>query len=410
VNILFLVHRAPFPPDKGDRIRSYRLLLKLREHGRVHLATLSDGPAEAHVEDALRGLCAEVAVVPLDKRRWLRASASLVGGRSATEGLFASGRLRRQVETWLRAKPFGAAVAFCSALTPYLPGPELGVPCFADLVDVDSEKWLQYAADSFGPKSWLYALEGRRVRRLELELCRRVRRLAITTHPEAELLRSFAPDAPVAVVPNGVDLEYFAPSVDPAPEPNTCCFVGAMDYRANVDGVTRFVRDVWPKVLERRPDARFRIVGRDPTPAVRDLASVAGVEVTGSVPDVRPWVARSAVGVAPLAVARGVQNKILETLALGRPMIATPSARDGLHTEDGRDLLVARSADEWVSALVELWGDPARRRALAERGRAYVEARHRWDRCFAPWDAWFDECRDVGGNPAKVASAAGRDS
>jgi sugar transferase (PEP-CTERM/EpsH1 system associated) len=388
-NILFLAHRVPYPPDKGDRIRSFHLLQFLSERAAVHLACLADEPVEPGVREVLSAHCLRSAVVPVGKMgRWSRALEALARGRTATEGAFHVPELYRVVRAWAAECRFDGVVATASSLTPYLRRPELqAVPAVVDFVDVDSQKWLDYAQVSGGLWAWLYRLEGRRLRRLETDVARWARAVTLVAEAEAALYRQFCPDGPVHVVTNGVDLEYFEPPAEACggEESAGCVFVGALDYRPNVDGAVWFCREVWPQVRSRCPTARLSLVGRRPTPEVRRLATLPGVTVVGQVPDVRPFLARAAVTVVPLRIARGVQNKILESLAMGKATVASPQPLAGLQAEPGIHLLAAATPAEWVEALVSLFGDPQRRRQLGNAGRRYVEEHHRWGQCLAPF-------------------------
>lgn len=382
-NILYLVHRAPFPPDKGDRIRSFHLLQFLAQQGDVWLGCLSDGAPEPQVVERLQSLTRRLEIVPMDKRRWLTASRSLLCGKTATEGLFESRRLKNKVRQWTKEVRFDAVVLFCSSMAQYLI-PELdGIPVLLDFVDVDSEKWLQYADIAPLPKRWLFQTEGRRLRRLEADIAAKVRAAVLTTEPEADILRSFQPNANVIAVANGVRSDFFAPQAEMEDE-SSCVFVGAMDYKANIEGVNWFARNVWPQIIAKHPSAAFRIVGRDPAPAVQSLASIPGIEIVGGVPDVRPMVAKSAISIAPLQIARGVQNKVLEALSMGKAVVATREALTGIAAQPGSELLEANSPEEWVQSLTALWDDPARRKTLGRAGREFVLAKHQWDQCLAP--------------------------
>jgi sugar transferase (PEP-CTERM/EpsH1 system associated) len=265
-------------------------------------------------------------------------------------------------------------------MVPYLRRAELrDVPAVIDLVDVDSQKWFDYAAGRRGPKAWLYRTEGRRLRQLEQGLPTWARAVTLVSTGEAALYRRFCAPGPVHAVTNGVDLDYFhllPPSSEPA-----CVFVGALDYHPNVDGVCWFGAQVWPELRRRQPDARLYLVGRRPAPAVQRLAELPGVEVVGPVPDVRPYLQRAAVAIVPLRIARGVQNKVLEALATGRAAVVSPEALAGLQAEPGVHLLSAATPREWVEATLRLLGDAELRRQLGRAGRQYVEENHCWDRC-----------------------------
>jgi polysaccharide biosynthesis protein PslH len=384
-NILYVVHRVPYPPDKGDRIRAFHLLRFLSRHASVHLACLADEPVGDGVVEALEKYAARVAVFPIGGwSRWRRILGSLAAGGTATEGAFQSTALRAGLRAWCADTSFHATLSSSSATAGYQQLPQLrDVPAVIDLVDVDSQKWFDYAGASRWPRSWLYGLEGRRLRRLEQGLPAWARSVTVVTEAEADLYRRFAPGAPVHAVGNGVDLEYFRPST--TPEEPACVFVGALDYRPNVDAACWFSREVWPTVRRARPEARLYLVGRRPVPAVQALAAVPGVEVVGQVPDVRPYVERSAVAVVPLLIARGVQNKVLEALAMAKATVASPMTLAGLHGPATPGVLMASAAEEWTDSVLRLLDNAALRRQLGEAGRRYVVDHHCWDHCLEPF-------------------------
>lgn len=383
--VLYLTHRVPYPPDKGDRIRNYHLLRGLAGRGRVWLGCLADEPVGAEVAAELNRLCERVAVVPVSgKRRWLRAGRSVLAGRSISEGAFAEPGLVEIVRRWAMEAGFSAAVVSASSVAPYLADDALaGVPRFVDLVDVDSQKWLDFAAAAHGPKRWLYRLEAARVRKLERGLPDCAKAVAVVSRAEADVFDSFTRPGAATVAANGVDLDYFAPQSAPV-EP-ALAFVGAMDYLPNVDGAVWFAREVWPAVREKFPAAEFRVVGRKPAPEVQRLAELPGVRVLGTVPDVRPFVASAAAAVVPLRLARGIQNKVLEALAMARPVVAAPPALAALGTVPGTHLLRAETPIEWVEACRGLLADPAYGAKLGAAGRRYVETHHRWETCLEPF-------------------------
>jgi sugar transferase (PEP-CTERM/EpsH1 system associated) len=382
--VLYVVHRLPYPPDKGDRIRAFQILRWLSRKAEVDLACLADEPVEAGTMEELGRYAARVAVVPLGGwGRWVRVLGSLLCGRTATQGAFASPGLAALLEEWGRETTYHACLASASSVAPYLRLPALrATPAVVDLVDVDSQKWFDYTSASWPPRSWLYGLEGHRLRRLEQEILSWAQGVVLSSAAEAALFRGFAVGGAVHAVGNGVDLDYFQPGPEVA-EPR-CVFVGALDYRPNVDGVCWFCQEVWPLVIRRRPEARLALVGRRPAAAVRRLASLPGVELVGQVPDVRPYLRQAAVAVVPLRIARGVQNKVLEALAAGRATVASPGALAGVPAVPGEHLLAASSPDDWVDSLERLVREPDLRRELGTAGRRYVEARHRWEQCLHP--------------------------
>ena len=384
--VLLITHRTPYPPDKGDRIRSYHVLRYLSRRARVDLATLSDEPVDHETQQALCELAGTVEIVPIEpRRRWVQATASLIRGRSATQGLFASRELRRRLQRMTARNHYDLVIVVCSGMVQFLDGLELGkAKILVDLIDVDSEKWFDYAASASGWRRRAYGLEGRRVRRLEVLLAGKCDRIAVVSSAERECLLAFHPTAHVTAIPNGVDFDFFRPDDASICAPNSCVFVGALDYKPNVDGIQWFCDAVWPEVVRVRPNASFTIVGRRPVEAVRQLDGRPGVSVVANVADVRPYLWSAAVTVAPLRIARGVQNKVLEAMASGKPVLVSPEALTGLAARDDEEVRVARSAEQWQTSLQQLFDDDALRRRLGMAARRYVTRQHHWDECLHP--------------------------
>ncbi len=381
-NILYLVHRVPYPPNRGDRIRSYHLLRFLAQRANVHLATLSDEPLEPDTLDTLGGLCAKVAIAPLGRRsRWLGAALNAARGNAITEGLFQSRELKRTVRNWAGTIDFDAVLVFCSSMMQYTNVPELAdIPVVVDLVDVDSQKWFDYAETAGALKKRLFAMEGRRIRRLERSLASRARAVALVSKAEGELFRAVCPDAPIHPIPNGVDLDYFNPTHNNGDAtPLRCAFVGALDYRANVDGLVWFCANVWPRIHRRLPEATLALIGRNPVAPVQKLAELPGVELIGQVPDVRPHLAAATLTVVPLRVARGIQNKVLEAMAMGKPVVASPQSLEGLTVAPEVHIRRADTPDQWVTAITELLQSPDEVARFSAAGRRFTEQHHDWD-------------------------------
>jgi sugar transferase (PEP-CTERM/EpsH1 system associated) len=383
--VLFLAHRVPFPPDKGDRIRSWNMLRYLSRRCDVWLGCLADEPWSPATDIELNSLCRGFRIVPLDATRWFRGALCLAQGKPITSGMFSSPQLRQWIREISQQVSFDVVLAYCSSMADYLQLPEIKhVPHIVDLVDVDSEKWLAFSRDGDRLGRMIYGLEGTRLRRLEQELGQRAHAVTFVSQPEADLYRGFAPDASIQAVCNGVSLDYFQRPANQAAAGREVVFIGALDYRPNVEGVTWFCEHVWPHIVQAHPEAVFRIVGRRPTAAVKGLARLPGVMVHGDVPDIRPYLFDARVSIAPLKVARGVQNKILESMACETPVVATPEALLGIDVSAGEDLLLAEGAPEWTAAISKLLHDEAACRKLAARGRAYVERHCDWSQTMAP--------------------------
>ena len=412
--LLMLVHRVPYPPNRGDRIRSYHLLRHLAAEFDVHLATLCDEPVSADSTAALASLCRRVEIAPvMGPARWLRAAWSLASGGTATAGLFRSPRLAGVVKKWAGDIQFDAALVFCSSMLPYLEVPELeSVRVVVDLVDVDSQKWFDYAELAAGPQRWLFQLEGRRLRKMERRAVDRAEAVTLVSEAEAGLFRRVCPNDKTVAIPNGVDLDYFRPEND-GPQPWTplppadrtnLVFVGALDYRANIDGITWFVSEVWPLLRREMPELTLGLVGRNPAPAVQKLAATAGIRVYGTVPDVRPYVAAADLVIAPLRIARGIQNKVLEAMALGKAVVCSPAALEGIDATPQRDLLLAAAPMEWLAGVRRLLGDAELRQRIAQQGREHVQHEYSWNVALAALHGLLAPSRSRGD-----ARASGRD-
>ena len=382
--VLYITHRVPFPPDKGDRIRNFHLLRQLARHHTVDLACLADEPVSDGTRTTLGELCGRVSIVPVSRfGRLAQAGRSLVCGRSLSEGAFWSSELQRIIQAWHREKPYGAAIISASSLVPYLRTTSFAkVPAFVDVVDLDSQKWCDFAATASWPKSWLYRWEGARVRSVEADLPKWAEAATLVSRAEADLFDTVAGAGSATVATNGVDLEYFQPS--DVPTQRACAFVGALDYLPNVDAAIWFADEVWPQLRAKHPDAEYWLIGRKPTPAVQVLAARPGIRLIGQVPDVRPHLAAAAVAIVPMRLSRGLQNKVLEALAMAKATVVAPPALAALKTVLGTHLLSAETAREWVEAVSGLFDNPARRRELGLAGRQFVEEHHHWETCLRP--------------------------
>jgi polysaccharide biosynthesis protein PslH len=397
-DILFLVHRAPWPPDRGDRIRSWHLFEALRKIAPVHVAAFADNADDvATASDMLRPRAASAYVI---ERRQGRAGAmvrALASGKPASLALFDSDEMRRHVTETLSSGRIGTIVIFSSQMAQYVSAASPH-PVIMDFVDVDSAKFAAYAADDgFSPMRFVHAREGRLLAAWESRVARQAALSLFVSEAEAALFRSrFNGDASrIRVLENGIDLDRFNPAADMSPIDRPAgplvVFTGQMDYRPNVEAVSWFVQACLPRLRARVPNAQFAIVGRAATAEVQALAAVDGVIVTGEVPDTRPWLAAAAAVVAPLAVARGVQNKVLEAMAMARPVIVSPSAGQGIDAEAGRELMIAAGPDEWIDACVDLLTNPPRGAAMGAAARARMIARYSWGATLAPLAAMIGQ-------------------
>ncbi len=389
--LLYLVHRIPYPPNKGDKIRSFNLLCHLTERYRVFLGCFIDRVEDELALAPLRAKCEQVfavRLVPFWAR--MRSLAGLVSGEALTLPYYRSRALNRWVGEVVAAHAIRKAVAFSSPMAQYLSAyPQ--VRTVLDLVDVDSAKWSSYAAHRPWPLSAVYRREGRRLLSFERQAVARSAAGVLVTQAEVDLFHRLAPecDGRLHPIENGVDSSYFSPGENwPSPyakDETAMVFTGAMDYWPNVDAVTWFAREVLPRLAAVRGDLRLHIVGMNPAPAVRALVRDPRVTVTGRVPDVRPYLQHAAIVIAPLRIARGVQNKVLEAMAMARPVVASEAAVEGLSVQPGQHLEIACDAGEFAAKILALAGSGERDRMGAQARRHVVE-RYCWQRSLGRFD------------------------
>ena len=413
-DLLFLAHRMPYPPDKGDKIRAYHVLRHLAKRFRVHLGCFADDPEDLRYTAQLSELCESTCILPLNRTKALaRGLAGLALGRSLSERYFRDARMTRFVaELVARVKPESIFI-YCSAMAPYAMPYARDHRVLLDMVDVDSEKWRAYSKNANWPVSRLYEREARAMLRLERRAAMAFDRSFFVSRAEADAFLAQAPEAAerIGYFQNGVDLNYFNPAraaADPFRAGSApIVFVGRMDYRPNVEAVEWFARDMLPAIRRRHSNAKFWIVGASPAARVTRLASVPGVHVTGRVPDVRPYLAHAACIVAPLHIARGIQNKMLEAMAMARPVVATPAACEGLSMVAGQDVLVAETPAEFVDAVSAVLSGAADGLGAAARARA--EGDYDWCGNLQVLDGLFPDVRQTpakGGEEYPVDAAA----
>ena len=383
-NILYLVHRLPYPPNKGDKVRSYHLLKHMARHHRVFLGTFIDDPEdEVHVP-AVRDLCADLQIERLIPQRARIASLNgLLAGEPLTLRYYRNPTIFAWVNRLCRANLIDAVVVFSAAMAQYVEDFQR-LPTLIDFVDVDSAKWVQYAPRHRWPMSWLYRREGKLLLNYERRIAARSTRSFFVTESEAALFCAQAPECQLRVeaMCNGVDADYFSLALErPSPyqaDELPVVFTGAMDYLPNIDAVTWFKDEVLPDVLKRWPNARFHIVGRSPTAAVLALAD-DHVAVSGTVPDVRPYLQHAGVVVAPLRIARGIQNKILEAMAMTKPVIASAECAAAVDAEKGTELLTAVRPSDYIIEMSRVIDTPEIASTIGKAARRRVVERYSWD-------------------------------
>ncbi|MFB0611566.1 TIGR03087 family PEP-CTERM/XrtA system glycosyltransferase [Aurantiacibacter poecillastricola] len=385
--ILFLAHRLPFPPDRGDRIRSYNILQALSKIAPVHVGCLADTRADAGYEPILADIAGSWCVAPRSKPLALAGVQALLERQPVSLAAFRAPRLARWVETTLRERDIGAVYVFSGQMGQYVPGGYRG-RLVVDLVDVDSAKFEAYGQRASGPRAWIHAREGKLLGRVEASLVERADTTLLVSEPEADLLRRrVGSEHEIRALRNGIDHVRFDPSIV-TPEPALSrkgphyVFTGQMDYAPNVEAVCRMASRIMPEVLRALPDARFHVVGRAPAREVMALDGINGTHVVGEVPDTRPWLAGADAVVAPLTIARGVQNKVLEAMAMARPVVLSPDAAVGIDAGPA-EFVIAHDDAAFAESLVGLSHDPETGVALGTAARHFVQERMGWSALLA---------------------------
>lgn len=396
--LIFLAHRIPYPPNKGDKIRSWNIFQHLLGRYRIHLGCFIDDPFDRQYEAVLRRQCGECCFIRLNPAvAKISSLRGLLAGAPLTLPYYYSPRLRIWLKDILtRRKPEWIFI-YSSAMAQYAEAVKSAqIRRIIDFVDVDSEKWREYAERSAWPLSWLYRREHMTLLRYERRVAKLFDVSLFASSAEAALFRSLAPEVAGKVfdLTNGVDSAYFAPEgfwADPyRGDRHAIVFVGAMDYRANIDAVCFFADHVFQSVRRKVPDATFYIVGANPTSKVSNLGRWHGVTVTGRVADVRPYLAHAGVVVAPLQIARGIQNKVLEAMAMAKTVVATPQALDGIEAEAGRDVLVAETPTAFADAVVVVLTGESQH-DIGTNARRCVSVNHDWQSSLARLDKILDK-------------------
>lgn len=381
--ILFLAHRLPFPPDRGDKIRSHHVLRALARIAPVHVGCLAHTDADVAHQHMLARVATTWAVPRLVKPLPLAGAQALLRGEPVSLAAFRSAGLRAWVQKTVRTRPIRAIYVFSGQMGQYVPRDWQG-RLIVDLVDVDSAKFEAYSKAGGGPRSWIDAREARLLKRVEAGLVARADATLLVSEAEAGLLRSRVPGSPrIRALRNGIDCALFDPAaVEPEPSLGAggphYVFTGQMDYAPNIEAVKRMTRAIMPQVLRHLPDAQFHIVGRAPTREVLALHGINATSVVGEVPDTRPWLAAASVVVAPLAIARGVQNKVLEAMAMARPVVVSPGAATGIDADANRHFLIAGNDEAFVADLLRLQSEPETARQLGNQARQFVVSQMSW--------------------------------
>jgi len=399
MRIFFVCQRVPFPPDRGDKITTFNEIRHLSAQHEVHVFCLGDGRRDLDNIPGLSDYARSVTAVPLNGRASkLRAFTALIAGRPLSVAAFAEPELHGEIKRkFIKLKPDLIMVYSCNVAQFADHFPQ--VPRIMQFAELDSSRWGQYARRSPIPLRWIYSIEQRRFFAYERRIAHSFSHALVCTAFEQRDFERLIPGVAVSLVGNGVDLDYFRPMGD-AKRPGSIVFTGVMDYLPNIDAVVWFCDEVLPLIHAQMPEASFVICGSRPARAVRRLAKRQGVSVTGRVPDTRPYLDSAEVFVAPLRMARGIQNKLLEAMAMGLPCVASATAASGTVVAEGGGILAADEPEEFAEHVLHLLREEKFRCDMARKARAAAEANYRWDVQMASLD------RVIAGLSAQRAASA----
>lgn len=391
MNILFICHRFPYPPNEGGKIRSFNMISHLHQQHDVTVVSLAEAQTtQEHIDGMLQHCKTCVVQKTFKPLAWLKAVLCLLTSIPSSMGYFNSIQLKRRVNKLVQENKYDLIVVHCSSVAQLVSSVK-GTPKILDFCDMDSQKWLTYVRHKSFPMSLVYWLEGVKLARAERKLAKQFDASSVATEAELETLCDLSKETLSFRFPNGVDTEYFAP-MNMDYDAHKICFIGKMNYYPNEKCMLEFCENIFPALREKYPEINLSIVGSNPTPNIKKLADLPGVEVTGRVDDVRPYVQSAALTVVPLKIARGTQNKILESLAMGVPVVCSRLAARGVDALPGEHLLVADTVEEYVQSIGNVIENAAIREKLADAGRAQMLSRHTWINAMQEMDVNISKC------------------
>ncbi len=395
MEILFLSHRFPYPPTRGDKIRSFNMVRHLHETGhKVTVASLARSQEEAEACHGIADHCDDYVLCEVNNIfQAARMGIRLLTREPSSMGFFYSSRLQKAVNRLLSEKNFDLIVVFSSTAAQYV-SHVTNIPKLLDFCDMDSQKWLAFSAFKKWPVSLGYHIEGTKLEREEKRLCHEFDLCTCATDFEVDTLDGYNTGVASGFFPNGVDFDFFTPG-ELDYDRRSISFVGRMDYYPNEECVLSFCENVLPPLRQKYPDVSFTVIGAEPPANIMALNALPHVTVTGTVDDIRTYVRKSAVMVTPLEIARGTQNKILEGMAMGVPVISSRTAARGVDAVVGEHILAATTADEYVARISEIFDSEALRDKLAKAGRERVKSHHNWPRAMALFTDAIDQCIEI---------------
>lgn len=389
MNILFITHKVPYPPNKGEKIRAFNIIKYLSRHHRIFLYSLCDNKDDLKYKKQLKNYCHSVNLYrPNPFLSSLRAFIYLFTRYPLTLGYFFSYWMKKDIKEILKKEPIDAIFAFCSSSAQYALDAKTRAKKLIDFVDVDSDKWSNFSKASKFPLSLIYALESKRLKEWERKINKIYAASIVTTEKERGKLQIIDPSGKdkVNVVTNGIDFEYFKPQ-EKKSNLHSLIFTGQMDYLPNVDAVIYFYKEILPLIKKQIPDVVFYIVGRNPLIAIKKICKEA--IITGFVEDIRDYLNKASVYVAPLRVCQGIQNKVLEAMAFGLPVVATTGVLEGIKALPEKEVLIGDTPEEFAQRVIELLLDEKRREALSKNAQEFVQKNHDWNKNLSQLDKYY---------------------
>ncbi|GGF65840.1 TIGR03087 family PEP-CTERM/XrtA system glycosyltransferase [Alteromonas lipolytica] len=400
--VLFLCHRIPFPPNKGDKITTYNLVKYLASRYHVVIGCFIDDEHDRQYIKDVQAMSVELFTVDICGRSSLQSGVtSLLAGKPVSTHHYKDQSMQQWVDDVIARRSIDRLIAYSGGTAQFIEHEKYaGKKRILDMADVDSDKWRQYAENKPFYSAWIYAREQRLVEAYEQKILQEFNAVTLITDEERDHFRKISPSSlkdKIVTLGNGVDTDYFDPNAtfdftdSPDKDHRVICFTGAMDYWANVDAVVWFVEHVWPLVRAQHPELYFYIVGGKPSEKVKALASTAGVVVTGRVVDVRPYVSQSQLCVAPLRIARGVQNKVLEAMSMAKPVVMTSMGQEGIALPAQQTPLVEDDAAHQAKIINDLINDAAKLSGIGEENREWIIQRYGWDGALALLDQLLEQ-------------------
>ncbi len=382
--VLFLAHRIPFPPNKGDKIRSFNELKFLSTRFKIDLITFADSKKDLQYVPKLKEYCDKVLVLSLNKiMAFFGVFIFFLSGKSLSEGFYYSPKFRHSVNQFILQNKYAFVFCFSSQVAQYVSDKK--IQKIMDFCDVDSDKWIQYSLNKIFPLSILYRLEGSRLSRKEKEIAHDFSLSLLSTRRELQLFQKKITNANLKILANGVDSNYF--KLNHSEKERALVFVGAMDYYANIDAVIWFIEKVFRRLNQRDNHIKFYIVGSNPSQKIRNFSGeFSNVIVTGYVEDVRPYLAKSKIAVIPLRIARGIQNKVLEAMSMELPVIISQKIYASLQNPVPQNVLIFKDEYHFVDLILSLINDDARIKETGKRLREYVLQYYNWNKIFSDFE------------------------